>query len=509
MKKRCLILGMSLSLMLAGCSAAPMATMSDLISGGSQDTPSQLRLTPETELREEKQDLTKDNTFKEYEVNPFVNPAEDQLSTFAMDVDTASYTWMRKSIQNNLLPEEASVRIEEYINFFDYQYTKPTSEKFEIHTDIAPSPFAKKETHLMRVGLQGLNIGNEDRKKANLTFVIDVSGSMSSDNRLGLVKKSLALLTKQLTSRDKVAIVVYGSNARKVLDPTSNKDTIIRAINELGIEGATNAEAGLVMGYELASTHFEQGAINRVILCSDGVANVGNTGPDAILKTIKSRSEVGITLSTIGFGMGNFNDHLMEQLANNGDGNFAYVDTLKEAERIFVENLSGTLQVIAKDAKIQVDFNPEVVKEYRLLGYENREVADKDFRNDSVDGGEVGSNHSVTALYELKLKADATSGDIATVNIRYKDIDDLNRAKELAKKVNVEDIQNDLMESSPSFQLAASVAEYAEILRNSKFSTGDINEPLNLVKNALKGYEKDEKVTELVKLMNKAATLTR
>ena len=257
-----------------------------------------------------------------------------------------------------------------------------------------------------------------------LTFVIDVSGSMDMENRLELVKHALTLLVEQLRPGDKVAIVVYGSRARTVLSHTGieGRGEILAAIHSLTPEGVTNAEEGLRLGYKLALQNARVGSINRVILCSDGVANVGETGPDAILRKIRSHVQEGIMLTTVGFGMGNYNDVLMEQLANNGNGNYAYVDTLKEAKRVFVENLTGTLQLIAKDAKVQVDFNPQVVSRFRLLGYENRRLDHEDFRDDKADGGEIGSGHSVTALYEIKLH-EGTTGQLATVFIRHEDPD--------------------------------------------------------------------------------------
>jgi Ca-activated chloride channel family protein len=275
------------------------------------------------------------------------------------------------------------------------------------------------------------------------------------------VKKSLRLLVDQLGDRDKVGIVVYGSQGEKILDPTSidEKDKILEAIDRLRPGGSTNAEEGLQIGYEMASEYFKDGAVNRVILCSDGVANVGKTGADGILKTIKKHAQEGITLSTFGFGMGNYNDVLMEQLADKGDGNYAYVDTFSEARRIFTEELTGTLQTIAKDVKIQVEFDPEKVDRYRLIGYENRDIKDKDFRNDNVDAGEIGSGHSVTALYEIKLKGDHRR-NLGEVRLRYKDVES-EEVEELRAPIQVGD------ELPKDLEFLASVAEFSEILRGS------------------------------------------
>ena len=363
--------------------------------------------------------------YKNHGTNPFIDTEDDNFSTFAMDVDTASYAVMRRCLRDGHLPPTDAVRVEEFINAFDYNYTLPKDDAFAVLMEGAPSKFGEgKRLQLLRVGIQGRVIPDTDRKDAILTFVVDVSGSMNMENRLGLVKRALTLLVDQLRPTDKVGIVVYGSDARVVLKHTGidNREYIIDAINQLHTEGATNAEAGLRMGYKLALKNSKSDCINRVILCSDGVANVGNTGPDVILNTIGNYVKEGVTLTTVGFGMGNYNDVLMEQLANKGNGSYAYVDTFKEAKRVFVENLTGTLQVIAKDAKIQVEFNPDTVSRFRLLGYENRALAHEDFRKDDVDAGEVGSGHSVTALYEIKLHEDAV-GQLATVFIRHENPD--------------------------------------------------------------------------------------
>ena len=406
--------------------------------------------------------------FKDTGTNPFIDTEDDKFSTFGMDVDTASYTVARRYLQDGLFPPSEAIRVEEFVNAFDYNYAPPASEAFAIHLEGAPSKFGEgKRLQLLRIGIQGRVIPDTDRKNAVLTFVIDVSGSMRKENRLELVKQALTLLVEQLRPEDKVGIVVYGSNARVVLPHTSivNQEHILTAISLLAPEDATNAEAGLRMGYKLALQNLNPDYINRVILCSDGVANVGQTGSDAILKEIRTYVEEGITLTTVGFGMGNYNDVLMEQLANNGNGSYAYVDTLDEAERIFVENLTGTLQVIAKDAKIQVEFNPETVSRFRLLGYENRRLKHEDFRDDTVDAGEVGAGHSVTALYEIKLYENAV-GKLATVSIRHED-PDTGQVTEVNESISTDVLKGSFEETTPSFQLAASVAEFAEILRGS------------------------------------------
>lgn len=407
--------------------------------------------------------------FKGHGVNPFIDTEDDNLSTFGMDADSASYAVTRRYLRDGHLPPPEAVRVEEFINVFDYNYTPPTDAAFSVHLEGAPSKFGTgKRLQLLRIGIQGHVIPDTDRKDAILTFVLDVSGSMGMENRLGLVQKALRLLVDQLRPTDKIGIVVYGTNARVVLPHTStvNREHILEKIDSLCPEGVTNVEDGIRKGYELALQNTQQDCINRVILCSDGVANEGVTSPEVLLKEIRNYVEDGIFLTTVGFGMGNYNDVLMEELAKKGNGNYAYVDTLKEAKRIFVENLTGTLQVIAKDAKIQVEFNEDTVSRFRLLGYENRQMKHEDFRNDDADAGEIGSGHSVTAFYEIKLNKGVEKGRLATVFIRHED-PDTQKVTEVSEKLRVEDLKDNFENAGLDFQFAAAVAQFAEILRES------------------------------------------
>ena len=446
-----------------------------------------------------------DMYFKGSGTNPFIDTEDDHLSTFGMDVDTGSYSVTRRYLTDGYLPPPEAVRVEEFVNSFDYNYDPPADSAFAIHIDGAPSKFGEgKRLQLLRIGLQGRVIPDEHRKDATLTFVIDVSGSMEKENRLELVKKALKLLVYQLRPTDKVGIVVYGSHGRLVLPHTGigRRTEILAAINSLRPGGSTNAEEGLRIGYDLAWRNASVNHINRVILCSDGVANVGKTGPDTILKEIRTYVDKGITLSTVGFGMGNYNDVLMERLADTGNGNYAYVDTLSEAKRIFVDNVTGTLQLIAKDAKIQVDFNPDVVSRFRLLGYENRRLEHEQFRDDSVDAGEVGSGHQVTALYEVKLHPDAT-GKMATVSIRYADADS-HRVTEVSEEITVSQLHGSFDTAPATFRLAAAVAEFAEILRESYWAKdGSLDAAHQVVKDAFPEID-HEGVVELMYLVNKA-----
>ena len=443
--------------------------------------------------------------FKEYGTNPFIDTEDDHLSTFGMDVDTASYSVTRRYLRDGHLPPTEAVRVEEFVNAFDYNYAPPSQDAFAVHIEGAPSRFGEgKRLQLLRIGIQGRVVPDENRKDATLTFVIDVSGSMAMENRLGLVKRALTLLVEQLRPGDEVAIVVYGTRARTVLPHTGieDREEILEAIHSLTSDGSTNAEEGLRLGYKHALRNARVGRINRVILCSDGVANVGETGPDAILREIRAYVEEGITLTTVGFGMGNYNDVLMEQLANKGNGFYAYVDTLNEAKRVFVENLTRTLQVIAKDAKVQVEFNPQVVSRFRLLGYENRRLDHEAFRDDDADGGEIGSGHSVTALYEIKLH-EGTTGQMATVFIRHED-PDTHRVSEINEEIFTIELKDTFEEASPEFQLAATVAEFAEILRESFWAQEGT---LAAVSQSLKGIARqipNEQMDELMNLVSQA-----
>ena len=410
--------------------------------------------------------------FKHHGVNPFIDTEDDHLSTFAIDVDTASYTVARRFLFDGNMPHPDSVRVEEFINYFDQEYEPPADGAFAIHVEGSPSPFGGEKHWMMRVGLQGKTVAEDARQNATLVFAIDVSGSMGREDRLGLVKRSLRLLVDELRPSDEVGIVIYGDRGSVLLEPTDGgeKITIMQAIDALTPSGSTYVEEGLTLAYRMAAENVQPGRITRVMLLSDGVGNVGHTGSDSILRQIRSYVDQGVTLTTVGFGMGNYNDILMEQLANDGDGTYHYVDTLTEAQRVFVDNLVGTLQNIAKDTKIQVDFNPEVVRSYRLLGYENRAVKDEQFRDDTVDAGEVGAGHNVTALYEMKLNDDA-EGMLATVRVRYEDPDS-GEVSEIESSFQRSELTSEFEEASSRFQLSAVVAEYAEILRESFWATG-------------------------------------
>ncbi|MFZ5816743.1 MAG: YfbK domain-containing protein [Bacillota bacterium] len=403
-----------------------------------------------------------DMYFNDAGENPLINTAKRPVSTFSVDVDTASFTLARSYLSRGMLPPPEAIRAEEFINYFPQGYPR-SREDLAVYIEGAPHPF-HHGTHLIEIGLQARTIEKAERKPAVLTFVVDVSGSMDMENRLGLVKRSLGLLLDQLEADDRVALVVYASEAKVVLEHTADKERIRRALDSLKPGGSTYAEEGIRLGYSLAYRNYQEGAINRVILCSDGVANVGKTGPDEILRQIEDYRQKGITLTTVGFGMGNFNDALMERLADKGDGQYAYVDELDEARRVFAAQLTGTLQVVAKDTKVQVYFDPEQVASYRLVGYENRVMANQDFRNDRADAGEMGSGQSVTALYEVTLTGRGSL--LGSVSIRYKDPE----SGEVTEKAV--DIRRTAVFKTPSAHLlwTASVAEFAGILAQSPWA---------------------------------------
>ncbi len=417
---------------------------------------------------------TDNNTFQDYGVRPFIATERDPLSTFALDVDTASYSIGRQWLNSGALPPADSVRVEEYVNSFDYDYVAP-SEGLNVQADGGPSPYTE-DNFIIRLGVQAEQVANADRPDASLTFVVDTSGSMDRSNRLDLVKTSLTRLTSELGSRDTVAIVTYSDDATVILPPTSvsNRDEIIEAIQSLQPTGSTNLEAGLQRGYDLANESFQRDGINRVVLASDGVANVGLTDPDGLAGLIRGDADRGIHLVTVGVGMGNFNDVVMEQLADQGDGFYAYVNDEREADKLFSDDLVSTLLTVAIDGKIQVEFNPDTVSEYRLIGFENRAVLDDDFRNDAVDAGELGAGHQVTALYEVTLRSGVADRDqLGTAQLRWEDPEE-GTVRE-TRLVLTRNLIEDRWSNTPEdFRLAVTTAAFAEVLRNSPH-TGEVS----------------------------------
>ena len=410
--------------------------------------------------------VLQDNTFVDAGTSDFVPTARDPLSTFALDVDTGSYSVASELLSLGHRPPAASIRPEEWVNAFEYGYPAPTETDLGVYVDGAAAPSTADGTQLIRVGIKAREIADADRPPVALTLVADTSGSMDIRDRLGLVRSSVALLAKHLRPDDTLAIVTYEDSARALLEPTpiGRTETILDAIDRLRPGGSTNMEAGLRLAYDQAREAYRDDAINAVVLASDGVANVGTTGAGGLTDMIQRAGADGIHLVTVGYGMGNYNDHLMEQLADRGNGFYAYVDTFGEARRLFVEDITGTLTVVARDARTQVAFDPELVESYRLIGYDNRAIADSDFTRRGLDAGEVGAGHDVTALYEVRLAPAAAiepGAQIGSVALRWQSVD-TGEVEESSTPVTAADTES---ETDPSLRLAATVADLAQLLK--------------------------------------------
>lgn len=459
--------------------AAPSRDQQQPIAGGAPDTtraPAPTTTAAALERAAGERDRDRERERPE-PVNEFTSSREDDLSTFAVDVDTGAYTIMRAQVENGNLPDPNTVRVEEYVNYFDPGYAPPTNETFAVYADGGPTPFTQSRRHeVVRVGVKAREVSERQRKDLNLTLVIDVSGSMKEDDKLEIVKDSLNVLVNELDRADTVAIVAYTDEAWVALEPIDGGATndIMDVIRDLRPLRSTNAEAGLELGYDQADAMYDRDAQNRVVLLSDGVANVGRTGPEGILARIDEETRRGIDLVTIGVGISNYNDTLLEQLADQGDGFYAYVDTQDEAERLFQDELTSTLETVARDVKVQVWFDPDLVYEYRLLGFENRDIDDRDFRDDSVDAGEVGAGHTVVALYEVELDSDAYSRNadpFAEVTLRWEDADS-GRVDEITGEIFGDMLASSFDRARAEFQLATTVAAYAEVLRDSRYLRG-------------------------------------
>jgi Ca-activated chloride channel family protein len=448
--------------------------------------------------------------------NPFVDTATDASSTFGLDVDTGSYTVGRQSVSQGQRPAPASVRVEEYVNYFAQDYPAPVTGDFGITVDGASTPFLTDPSHrLVRVGVRAREVTAMGRKPVALTFLVDTSGSMGQSNRLPLVKDSLAVLVDQLDAGDSVAIVEFGSDARVVLAPTSaaDKATIKAGVSSLHTEGSTNAEAGLLMAYKLADDAFKAGAVNRVVLASDGGANVGVVDGTTLTNEISAHAAKGIQLTTIGFGMGDYNDTLMEQLADKGDGFYAYVDDIGEAKRLFSERLTSALETVALDAKAQVTFDPANVTRYRLLGYENRDVPDILFRDDpriagpKAKGAQINAGHRMTALYEIELSPSAQAvpgARVGTVTAHWT-VPEARTPAEMTHPITTASFASDWTSASSWFRLDAVVAQYAETLRGSPWIKGSLADVANVAHALPADLAKDADVRELIGIIDQAS----
>jgi Ca-activated chloride channel homolog len=462
--------------------------------------------------------------YQHFDDNPVHVVAEQPVSTFSIDVDTGAYANVRRFLNAGTLPPQDAVRVEEMINYFDYQYASPPSRAtpFRVTTELANAPW-NSQAMLLKIGIKGFEIAASERPPANLVFLIDVSGSMQSPDKLPLLKNAFRLLTDQLTAQDRVSMVVYAGSSGVVLEPTpgDQKHKIRSAIDRLEAGGSTNGAAGIQQAYDLAHSGQIKNGINRVVLATDGDFNVGVVSFEALVDLAERQRESGVALTTLGFGTGNYNDQLLERLADAGNGNYSYVDTLSEARKVLVSELSSTLFTIARDVKIQVEFNPAEVLEYRLIGYENRALKREDFNNDKVDAGDIGAGHRVTALYEIvpvggkgrvdplryasQQEPSGRKGEIANVRLRYKKPD--SDASQLLEYPVAKSSLVSAQQMSADFRFAASVAAFGQILRGGKYvGSYSYNDVAALAKGAFgddgEGYRR-----EFVSLVKLAATL--
>jgi len=488
-------------------SPAPMA-MADAISAG--------RYAPMEQDRETYAHLAEAGVQRVQEV---------PVSTFSIDVDTGAYANVRRLLRDGQLPRADAVRVEELINYFDYAYGAPTrgGPPFSVHTEIAPTPWNTK-THLLRIGLQGWKPAGA-LPPSNLVFLVDVSGSMNDPDKLPLVVSALKLLTREMSARDRVSLVVYAGASGVVLEPTpgNQQATIAAALERLQAGGSTNGASGIELAYAMARQAYIKNGINRVLLATDGDFNVGTTDFQQLKNLVERERVSGVALSTLGFGSGNYNDQLMEQLADAGNGNYSYIDSLEEARRALVHSRAATLQTIASDVKIQVEFNPTQVAEYRLIGYENRALQREDFNNDQVDAGEIGAGHTVTALYEIALvgsggerieglryqRTPTASGgsELAHLRLRYKRPGE-DRSQLIERPILESELLKSVEQASDAYRFAAAVAAFGQKLRGGRY-TGDYryDDLLQLARSA-RGDDAQGWRGEFLQLVQLAASLT-
>ena len=487
----------------------------------------------EAEMYYDQEPQNTENYQKQTE-NKFIQSLKEPLSTFSIDVDNASYSNARRFIQSGQLPNPDAVRIEEFINYFDYEYKNPTGKHpFSVSTEISSAPWNEKHK-LVHVGIQGKNLDYDNLAPSNLVFLIDASGSMSAQNKLPLLRSSLKLLLSQLSDNDRIAIVAYAGAAGLVLEstPASESEKIIKALDAVSAGGSTAGGAGIQLAYSLAKDNLIKDGNNRVILCTDGDFNVGVNSPDELVKMIETKRNDGIYLTVCGFGMGNYKDYQMEELSNAGNGNYFYIDNIQEAKKVFVKQMRATMFTIAKDVKIQIEFNPAKVAAYRLIGYENRMLNKEDFNDDKKDAGELGAGHTVTALYEIipvgvkseflpsvddlryqkddKIKesytAAASSDELLNLKLRYK------KPNEDTSNLIVNPLKDDnikLENTSNNFRFSAAVAEFGMLLRNSEYkSNASYNQVIALAKDA-KGQDTEGYRAEFLKLVESCQLMSK
>jgi Ca-activated chloride channel family protein len=474
-------------------------------------------------LRPKDEESNKFNTEEYSKIieNQFQNPKNAPLSTFSIDVDKASYANSRRMIESGQLPYKDAVRIEEFVNYFDYEYPNPTGEHpFSIITEVSSCPW-NPENQLVHIGIQGKKLDYDKLSPSNLVFLIDASGSMSDNNKLPLLKSSLKLLLNELGERDRIAIVAYAGAAGLVLPstPATDKSKIIKALDDLEAGGSTAGGEGILLAYKVAKDNFIKEGNNRIILATDGDFNVGVSSTSELVRLVEEKRKEGVYLTLCGFGMGNYKDDRMEEIAKNGNGNYFYIDNINEAKKVFVKEMRATLFTIAKDVKIQIEFNPNKVQAYRLIGYENRMLKDEDFNDDKKDAGELGAGHTVTALYEIipvGIKSDylksvdalkyqnnqntnvSNSDEMMTIKFRYKrPSEDTSRLISHVLKSKIEKLEN----TSDNFRFSASVAEFGLLLRESEFKgKANYNQVISIAKNS-KGKDNEGYRAEFIRLV--------
>jgi Ca-activated chloride channel family protein len=467
--------------------------------------------------------------YKHIDENPFFEVARAPLSTFSIDVDTASYSNTRRFLRDGRLPPKDAVRIEELINYFSYDYPQPAGDApFSINAEVSACPWNSRN-RLVHIGLQGKRLHKEDLPPANLVFLLDVSGSMNSPDKLPLVKSSLRMLAEQLSARDRLSIVVYAGSSGLVLPstPGDRRGEILAALDALEAGGSTNGGEGIHLAYRVAMENFIRGGINRVILATDGDFNVGTTSEGELTRLIEEKRKSGVFLSVLGFGTGNVKDATMETLADKGNGNYAYIDELQEARKVLGEQLGATIATIAKDVKIQIEFNPKQAAAYRLIGYENRLLRDQDFNDDSKDAGEIGAGHTVTALYEVvpfgqkvenpgvdalkyqrpaQVSSSANSKELMTIKVRYKE-PDASDSKLLS--VWLADAGGTLESASNNFKFSSAVAGFGMLLRDSKYKGDALYTDVAQLARAAAGTDAQGYRAEFIQLVERAQALAR
>ena len=470
--------------------------------------------------------------FSEITPNRLKLVSQEPVSTFSVDVDTASYSFVRSALNCGVLPQKDAVRVEELINYFDYDYEAPDSraEPFKANVSVMPTPW-NTHTKLLRIGIKGFDLPKTDAPKANLVFLLDTSGSMNSPDKLPLLRNSFKLLLSSLKPDDTVAIVTYAGSAGTVLEPTraAEKNKILAALDQLNSAGSTAGAEGIRQAYQLAERNLDKEGVNRVILATDGDFNVGISNPEELKSFVERKRETGVTLSVLGFGHGNYNDQLMQTLAQNGNGNAAYIDTLSEARKVLVEEAGSTLFTIARDVKLQLEFNPAQVSEYRLIGYETRLLNREDFNNDKVDAGDIGAGHSVTALYEFTpagsasqqvdglryqsaspaRTADSKDNEYAFMKIRYK-LPDGDTSKLIETSVTRASEADSIAQAPASSRFAAAVAAFGQILRGGRYTSSFSYDDVITLAQSARGEDRfgyRAEFINLVRLAKSAAAL--